>query len=130
MYYGMNSFGTARAQWRITHHLKRMEETFDPKLAADFTEKIINRVIERSLLKEKLLRQEQGLPATRRFRFHYCVPDEATHVEIVGVCGAIAPIEECEFIREVDWDRELIEQERQDAISPFWLERTTEWMWE
>lgn len=50
--------------------------------------------------------------------FHtWCSRDEATHAEIVGVCGFIAKISKLEPAGKVDWTIEQIEEERKFAKS-------------
>ncbi len=130
VYYGLDSFGDKRQSWRITHHLKRIEDTFVNSAPDNPVDKIIHRVIAGSLLNEKLKREEAGLPHARRFRYQYCTQEEATHVELVAICGATAPVGECEFIKEVDWPRELIEEQRRNAATSFPIGRMTDWEWE
>lgn len=125
--------GREKTRWRITSFLVRVEDTFEAKHACEFDdvmEEINNRIINRHLLKEQYQRQERGLPAGRRFRYRWCTREEATHVELVAVCGAIAPIEDCEVVGEVAWDREMIDKERADYEKFPLLGRLTDWQWE
>lgn len=43
------------------------------------------------------------------------MPEEATHLSLVGVCGTIALISECEVIGKVPWPEEQIAQDRELA---------------
>ncbi len=134
VYYGMNSFNTERQSWRITHFIKKVYESNMPPVLTetdepDFMTALINKMVK----EEKAKRKEQGLPHTKRYKYFYCIQSEATHVSLAGICGAIAPIEECEFIREVQWSKEMIEEERQNNISSFWLDncnKRASWNWE
>lgn len=131
VYYGMDSFGKERARWRITHHLKRIEDTFDDQDKPDDpVEAIIYEVIEEERLREKFSRWEKGLSHTRRFRYQVCTQEEATHVSLVGICGAEASVEDCEFIQEVPWSQEFIKEQRASAVSSFWLGHIFDWRWE
>lgn len=133
VYYGLDSFGRERQRWRVSGHLKRVEDNFGevPICQDSIENEILTDVLSSILLREKLEREEKGLPHTRRFRYEYCCPEEATHVSLVSVGGAIAPIGECEFIEVVKWSPKLIAQEKAGAlamISHFNLRR--EWQWE
>lgn len=131
VYYGMDSFGNKRQSWRITHHLKRIEDTlFTRPKPDDEIDQIIHEVVLESVLKEQADRKAKGWPHTRRYRFQYCTQEEATHVSLRGICGAHAPVEECEFIEEVPWSQERIAEVRAEAIRPFWLNHKTDWHWE
>lgn len=43
-----------------------------------------------------------GKPA--KVRMQYCLREEATHLSLTGVCGAIARIEECKVVGIVPWE--------------------------
>lgn len=110
VYYGLDSFGKKRASWRVVSFLKRVECTFDPQNKPDdIIELIVHDVISLHLIKEKLSREEKGLPCARRFRYQWCKQDEATHVSLTSVCGCTAPIDKVEIIGPC-WDEEKIQQ--------------------
>jgi hypothetical protein len=50
-------------------------------------------------------------------RMEWCLPSQATHVSLRGVCGAIAPMGECRFIEMVNWPYEQIIEEQSRAIA-------------
>jgi len=133
VYYGLDSFDRDRQRWRVDAHMKRVEDTFGQKPIETVEDQILYDIISMEILKQKLRREEQGLPHTRRFRYQWCRPEEATHVCLSGICGAIAPIEKCEFIKVVEWPQEQIEEARKSAVSDFWLKgdhRPYGWFWE
>ncbi len=131
VYYGLDSFGKERQSWRITHHMKRVEDTLDDWQPDDIGEQIYKKILLENREKERKARLDKGLPANRRFRFKWCRQDEATHVSLAGICGAIAPIEKCEFIEEVEWPQDRIIERRKNAESDFWLNQfPTDYDWE
>lgn len=133
VYYGLDSFGKERQRWRITSFLRRVEEQFPAVHSAEIEdpgERLMHEVLGGILLHEKLQRESLGQKHTRRFRYQWCLPEEATHCELVAICGAIAPLTECEFVREVDWSREHIDKERAEYRKSPLLGRLTDWRWE
>ena len=129
VYYGLDSVGRERATWRVNLHLKRVEETFDASVkTGDFGEDLFNEILGSLILKEKLEREEKGLPCARRFQMVGCSQEEATHVSLVGICGATAPIGECEFIRPVDWPQKLIDENAEGAKR--FIGHGFGWQWE
>jgi hypothetical protein len=128
-------FGGDVARFRVTHHLKRVEDSLDSEREkpADIGMEAVLRVIHRERERERAQRKASGMTHARRYRLNYCRPEEATHVELVGVCGAIAAIGECRRIAIVDWDAASIARERKEAVSDFWLKSNHHaplWMWE
>ncbi len=83
-------------------------------------------------INEQYRREAAGLPANRKFRYQICTLEEATHLALVGVCGASAPIQECQFIKTVDWPAIQITTEQQNAVSEFWMSKNNlmNWEWE
>jgi len=77
----------------------------------DVHERIMRKVLQKQYDKEKARREEQGLPANGRKYYEFCEAKDATHVEIVNVSGAMAKIEDVEFLRQVDWKPEHIADE-------------------
>lgn len=49
-------------------------------------------------------------------RLQWCTREEATHLELVGVAGAMAPIAECIVTGRVNWPDEQIAEEREQAL--------------
>jgi hypothetical protein len=118
--------GDKPSKWRVTHHLRRIEES--PPVSSGWA--IVDKIIAEEREKERQERLSRGLPANRRYRLQYCTQEEATHVALVAVCGAHAPIEQCERVGVVEWDAAYIEEQRKDAVRPFWLGKQTDWRWE
>ena len=50
-------------------------------------------------------------------RQQWCTRDEATHLCLYAVCGAIAPVGECKEVGFVSWSAEAIEDQRQQALA-------------
>lgn len=135
--YGMDSFNKRPQTWRVTHHLKRVEDKLDSRMknvetADDMVDNIITKILLEDREEERQKRIKLGLPATRRYKLLYCKPEEATHLSLVGIDGAHAPIDKCKKIGTVEWTEEHIVRERANAISDFWLKNgfCIDWDWE
>ncbi len=133
VYYGLNSFKTERAKYRVTGHYKKVYE--EPLIddPSDPVNQIIRKLNARQRAEAVESRLEQGLPADKRYYLKPCVPDEATHLGLSGVAGAQAPIEECEFIGLVSWDLDDILEDRERALRRVdWPDHRIEryWYWE
>lgn len=102
--------GIEQRQWRVVAFLKRVEDPLNDPLRQ--INEIIKTMMKKAVARERRERQKQGLPANRRYSFRHCFAHEATHLQLSGLCGGIAPVEECEYIEQVAWPTELI----QDAI--------------
>ena len=48
-------------------------------------------------------------------RMRSCMRHEATHLGLVGVCGAIAPISDCEVLGRIEWSEGMISDAREFA---------------
>lgn len=121
--------------WRVKFHKKKIyHELPDTKVPPEDTvERIIYDICVESYMSDQYRQEELGLPCNRKFAYVVCTLEEATHVSLTGVCGAIAPIEECEFIECVNWTPERIDEERRNAVSEFWLREfrfLPHWEWE
>lgn len=121
-----------RDRWRVTHHFKRVLHPGFEQLrdSGDLADRLIADVCEKSHLKEKLRLLELGIEVTELIAYHYCPQEEATHLSLTGVCGGIAPVEECEWIEEVDWPEDQIAEARETAIGDIGEPSPTGWMWE
>ena len=131
--YGLDSYNEKPQTYRVTHHLKRIEDTLDTWQPSVTGSKIIRDLALKLREETRQKRKESGLPYTRRFKLIYCKPEEATHLSLTGIAGTHAPILECKKIRTVNWEPELIEQERKEAVSDFWLKinpSRIDWEWE
>lgn len=101
--YGTNSFGTEPGRYRVSGWLRAAPPpTLDPD---DFIGKILFESC------PELRDASDG----QRKRMQFCLREEATHLSLSGICGAIAPIEMCKVTGMVDWKPELLEQERELA---------------
>jgi hypothetical protein len=130
--YGLDSFGEKPQTWRVEMHMKRCEDILDRWEPSDIAEQIVKSVCLKSREEDRKIQKDRGLPHNRRYKLVYCRPEEATHVSLVSICGAIAPISECKKIRTVDWPAERIEEYRKNAVSEFWLKNDFApcWDWE
>lgn len=133
--HGLDCFGKKPQTWRVTHHMKRVEDTLDSELANEALEpasRIYLEMVREWREEERAERIAKGWPAMRRYRLLYCTPDEATHVSLTGICGGLAPINQCKRLGVVPWTPERIEEERANAVSDFWLknEFAAHWEWE
>lgn len=102
-------------RWRVNGHMKRVEINFATR-SKDRLTAISARIAKRQYRHERRQRRKQGLPSFRKFRLVWCKPSEATHLELTGVCGAIATIEKCTKIGVVAWDEEHIQEARTSAL--------------
>ncbi len=122
-------------QYRVDMYYQRVEETFfADQIPEDIIDQIGHNVISGILLREKLEREEKGLPHTRRFRYRRCNQADATHFHLYGSLYPTAPIGECTFVEKMDghWSPEFIQQTKDAAVGDFWLvhNKFTEWEWE
>ncbi len=105
-----------------------------PQKSEDIGMQIINEIIEESVLKEWYERQEQGLPANKRFRYEYCSKEEATHLDLGGSTYMLAPINECKFIRVIDWSPEHIKERKEQVARMVHADKNLKisrnWYWE
>ena len=130
--YGKDSFGREPQSWRVTHHLKRVEDDLDAWEPKDAGSQITKDICLEFREKDRQRQIENGWPSTRRYKLKYCRPEEATHVSLVSICGAQAPIAECVKVGVVFWSDEHIKRERDSAVSEFWLSNNfpTDWNWD
>ncbi|WP_052223772.1 hypothetical protein [Comamonas testosteroni] len=101
--FGMNSFQTGPATYRVTAWLRAAPQpTLNPD---DFIGHI-------------LFEACQEIPDAsdgKKKRMQFCLRDEATHLSLKGIAGAIAPIELCKVTGMVDWPTDQIEKGREKA---------------
>jgi len=102
--YGMNSFKTGPAVYRVTAWMR----VAPPSVLHqdDFIGQI-------------LFEACQEIPDAcggGKNRLQFCLQEEATHLSLTGIAGAIAPIELCKVTGMVGWSTEQIEQGRKKAI--------------
>ena len=99
VHYGKNGMGNAPGTYRVNSWLRRVlvapEATDDDPFA--------------DILFESC-RTFDG------YRLQFCQRAEATHVSMSGVCGAIAPIEQCEVVGMVEWPQKWIDEAREKAV--------------
>lgn len=119
VYFGTDSFGSKRQTWRVeTHYRRRVHPHFyKEKPDGDWLEQFTYEFIEKTLLETKLYAREANpeIDFTYCFVWEPCDPEKAEAVGLVAVCGAIAPLECCEFDRVVSWSPEHIQQAKDRA---------------
>lgn len=115
-----HSSGNKKRKYRVEGYFKKIPS--DPilnekqeKTVDDFVDNVVNKIIFEEYSKEKENRKSLNLPCTRRFKLVKCWKEEATHLSLYGVCGAIEPIEECVKTGIVNWSKEEIQRARHDA---------------
>ena len=62
-------------------------------------------------------RVSSWLRVNRYNRFEHCLPEEATHLGLHGIAGAIAPIEEVRVTGMVPWSEAILHSETEHAYS-------------
>lgn len=101
--YGTNSFGTGPGRYRVKSWIRVAPQ---PELHPD------------NFLGSLLFESCQELRDARdgqRKRMQFCLREEATHLSLTGIGGAIAPIEMCKVTGMVNWTPEHIEEAREAA---------------
>lgn len=101
--YGTNSFGTEPGRYRVSGWLRAAPP---PNLHPD---DFIGSILYEACQELRDARDGQ------RKRMQFCLREEATHLSLSGICGAIAPIEMCKVTGMVDWKPEHLEEERESA---------------
>jgi hypothetical protein len=133
VYYGLDGFGRNRASWRVNCFYRKSPEIDWRSRIENVADQVCYDVCMRLREEERQQRLERGLPANKRYRLIPCYPHEATHVSLSGVSGTIAPIEECEFHKVVEWEAYFLAQHKARAISRVGRDPahfTSDWYWE
>lgn len=102
--YGMNSFRTEPGRYRVKAWI-RVAPT--PELHPD------------DFIGEILFEACQELRDARdgqKKRMQFCLREEATHLALTGICGAIAPIEMCKVTGMVTWSKAMLDDSRASAL--------------
>lgn len=128
--YRKNDQGRNKKRWLVKHYFKRVEDSlFDPKKQVY---DVIDEVLIASVEQTRRCRASQGLPATRRYGFRYCMAEEATHLSIKGLCGAVVPVGDCEYVEQAQWSDEALNDalDHADALGRKGEIRAGLWWWE
>lgn len=99
--YGLDGFGTQQASWRVSSWLCPFRR---PEPSGQFMHDRFADILWESC--QKIDGQ----------RMQWCLPNEATHVSLTGICGAIAPIGECKVTGMVNWPEKHITEEHESAM--------------
>lgn len=120
-------------QYRVDFFCQKVY--WEPKEKSnDPLEQLIDQVVDSMSLKEWYRRQEKNLPSSKTYKYKYCSREEATHVDLYGLQSVTVPINECTFVRVVDWSPEFIKEQQErnqrmiDAQNKNML--MIDWMWE
>jgi hypothetical protein len=101
--YGKDSFGKEPAHYRVDGWLRAAPTPkFEPH---DFIGKILF----------ESCREFGEKHDGTKVRMQFCLREEATHLSLAGICGAIAPIELCKVTGMVDWAPKMLAEERESA---------------
>ncbi len=100
--FGRNSHDTGPGQYRVTGWLRPFVKK--PLPEGDVLAALAARLIE-SLDEDEPPRE----------RLEWCLRDEATHVSLYGICGAIAHIDDCDVTGMVGWSEATLAGERRSA---------------
>jgi hypothetical protein len=102
--YGLDGFGKEPARYRVEAWMRAAPTPeFTPH---DFIAKILF----------ESCREFDDKSGGRPKRMQFCLREEATHVSLAGICGAIAPVEQCEVVGNVSWPDGLLDDSRQRAV--------------
>lgn len=82
--YGLDSFQTGPNRWRVASWLRHAPPRVDhgPDYLPDDIREVLGEILYDSCQK------------IDGHRWQWCLPEEATHVSLTGVCGGMAPIGE------------------------------------
>ena len=105
--HGLDSSGQAPGKFRVTGWLCKAE----PVASGDA---LVDEVLAEVLAEEAAERAAAGKP--ERVQLRWCLPEEATHVSLAGVCGAVAPISEVTVTGLVNWPEAHIASGRESAL--------------
>ena len=130
--YGLDAWGKEPQRWRVTHHLKRVEDTLDEWKPKDHIEEHLRDIGLEFREEDRAERKKLNFPCNRRYKLLHCRPEEATHVSLVSICGTEAPISECKKVGRVKWSENHIKENQENAVSDFWLSNDfgIDWQWE
>ena len=102
--YGLNGFGTAPARYRVSSWMRAAPP---PKLSPD---DFLGDILFESC------RELEDEADGKKKRIQFGLREEATHLSLSGICGAIAPIAKCKIVGKVDWPVELLNLQRESAV--------------
>lgn len=95
--YGLNSFGTSPARYRVNAYLREVVEV---STTDEFG------------LSEIL---QEARRASQGKRLRWCLREDATHLSLSGISGALAPVRDCKVIGMVDWPQKELQAARDYA---------------
>jgi hypothetical protein len=75
---------------------------------------LVDEVLAEVMAEEAAERAAAGKPVKEQFR--WCLPEEATHVSLAGVCGAVASISDVTVTGRVNWPEAHIASGRESAL--------------
>jgi hypothetical protein len=97
--YGTNGYGDGPAHWRVNSYMRVAPE---PEVGTkDWIDEILFEAAQKCGPEKK--------------RMQWCLPNEATHVALSGICGTIARISEIKVTGMVPWSEQALADEREHA---------------
>lgn len=103
--YGLDSFGRQPAEYRVSAWMRAAPTpVFD---ADDYLDGILFEACQ----------EVRDASDGKKKRMQFCLREEATHLSLRGIAGAIAPITMCKVIGGVDWSLEVFDAQRKRAES-------------
>jgi hypothetical protein len=107
--YGKDSFGKLPGKYRVDGWLRvAVDEPIDTGHAH------VDEVLEELRAKWRAEDRAENPP---RIRYQWCLPEEATHVSLAGIGGAIAPISEVKITGRIKWPEAHIAEDRERAMT-------------
>ncbi len=102
--YGINEIMKEPRRYRVTAWIREAPPpTFDPEDALD------------QILYESSREFRDAVDGVKK-RMQFCLREEATHLSLTGVGGAIAPIALCTVIGKVEWPQNLLDDALASAL--------------
>jgi hypothetical protein len=102
--YGLTSFRTAPARYRVSGWIRISPEPDHDE--ADFLHGLLRDIV----------REFDTKDGAGKKRMEFCLREEATHLSLSGIAGAIAPVEKCKAVGRVGRRDEDIEEARASAV--------------
>ena len=129
--YGFDGFGKAPATYRVDAWLKPYVKPYRVTGYDMMMSGAMMSDLDKDQRGEVILQpifERLAANTSRRTRLIWCRREEATHVSLSGVCGAVAPISECKIVGRVNWDevdvQEQVDTANHMAASADWSDLT------
>lgn len=116
--YGLDGFGEAPATYRVDAWLKPYVKPFRVTGYDMMMSGAMRSDLDKDQLAEVVLQpmfERLAANTSRRTRLIWCRQEDATHVSLSGICGAIAPISKCKIVGRVNWDEAAVQAQVDNA---------------